>query len=62
MSSMLGFSLAHFVNKADEQSIFFFGGALTLVNIFLVLVFDEEQVEIEYKDINGHVINQDMCN
>ena len=57
-SSMLGFSLAHFVKNADEQMIFYFGGLLTLINIFLVLVFDEEKIEIEYKDINGHVINE----
>ena len=59
LSSMLGFVLAHLVKSADEQVIFYFGALLTLINIILLLTFDEEEVKIEYKDCNGHVINEE---
>ena len=59
LSSMLGFVLAHYVKGANEQLIFFFGGLLTLANIILLLVFDEDEMKIEYKDCNGHIINEE---
>ena len=57
--SMLGFVLAHYVKSADEQVIFYFGALLTLINIILLLSFDEDEIKIEYKDCNGHVISEE---
>ena len=54
---MLGFVLAHYVDIADEKMILYFGGLLTFVNILLLLIFDEDEIKVEYKDCNGHVIN-----
>lgn len=61
-SSMLGFGLAHYVKYADEQAIFYFGGLLTFVNIILLMLFDEDEMKIAYKDSNGLIITQDYYN
>ena len=58
LSSMLGFSLAHFIPDGNEQIIFFVAAFLTFLNIALLLVFDEDEIIIEYKDCNGHVIDE----
>jgi MFS family permease len=58
LSSFLGFTLAHFIPGIDAKIVFYIGALMTLFNIILLMVFDEDEIKIEYKDFNGHVIDQ----